>query len=97
MFTRPTKATTALRLLLLSLLLSVQSLAMAHEVAHHHVVDGELCTVCAINGGLDSAVDCSHQPVLTTQLIQAPSFSPAQAPQTRTWPAHHSRAPPASS
>lgn len=54
------KPGTALRLLMMVLLIAVQGMAVAHDVTHADLGDMENCAVCVIGGNAEGTVDQPH-------------------------------------
>lgn len=85
----------ALRLILLSLMLAVQSLSFAHELSHYQAPDGEYCSICSGQHGNEALV----QTETVAQVPQHPLYlATGQATEYSAedpWPDWHSRAPPA--
>ena len=54
------RAKSALRLVLLFILLAVQTLVLAHQADHVYAEDTSQCAVCSVSDGLDVPVVVSH-------------------------------------
>jgi hypothetical protein len=85
----------ALRLIMLSLMLAVQSLSFAHELSHFQAPDGEYCSICSGQPGNEALV----QTETAAQLPQPPLYLATAQPTATSaegpWPDWQSRAPPA--
>jgi len=85
----------ALRLILFSLMLAVQSLSIAHELSHYQANDAEFCSICSGQPGKDALVQAEIAAQVTRNpLYLAFGLLTEDAGEDR-WPDFQSRAPPA--
>lgn len=89
------KFSTVFKLILLSLMLAVQSLSIAHELSHHQAADAEYCSICSGPSGSEALAQLET----VTQLPQCPLYLAtgqlAEIAGEGQWPDWLSRAPPA--
>ncbi len=85
-----------LRIALLLLLLSMQSVTLAHELDRSTVHDGGVCAVCSIGGHNNGAIDsqpCCPVEITVVALVTESGNSPTAEPARHT---PEARAPPSS-
>ena len=84
----------ALRLILLSLMLAVQSLSFAHELSHYQAPDGEYCSICSGQHGNEALVQTETLEQVPQRPLYLATGQPTEFSAEDPWPDWHSRAPP---
>lgn len=91
-----TRSLTALRALLLILLLAVQAIGHAHQVDHFVNGDSGPCAICSVGGSLEHATVDTAAARVAAHAFTEPDAPPAFAPNTAETNTPLARAPPVS-
>ena len=87
---------TALRTLLLILLLAVQGLCHAHQVEHVLDGDGGFCSICSVSGGDETAVVETGETTIAGPLPQIAPINAGRVQESGAEYLPDARAPPLS-
>ena len=89
------KGSVALKLILLSLMLAVQSLSFAHELSHYQAPDAEYCSICSGQPGNEASVQADTAAPAPLRPLCLASKQPTDGSGEDRWSDRQSRAPPA--